>query len=386
MKARREKICIVTADRILAYQPSILNLYDLLSQHFDVEIISLKPAYIAKGIAVTDRTVQYIDTETTVNRLLTFVQHALNFPLKRFSKHIAFISYRFHFSKTYELCRIRKFLKERQYDCYIGVDSYGFFPIQRLKRKGYFFSLELSPTDPYIRKVDTAAIQGIIIQSHARLDYLFPGTQRPVFYIQNAPSFTNIEPPAHRQGLIWAGSIVKEFGVMDLLHFIDVYPQYELYLKGGTTPPMKQEIVDRYKDLIASGNVIFDTRYIPDVEFYAYLSAFRIGFCFYDWDLIRANYNYFTAPSGKLYAYYVAGVPVIAPDIEGMSSVREFGTGVLVADYKPKTIQAAITEIEKDHARYVANCTKAAQHFSFSRMAAPFLQHLLESRSGSLPH
>lgn len=384
MTKNKRTLCIVTADRILAYQPSILNLYDFLRTDFDVEIISLKPAHVAKGIDIIDRKVHYIDTETRTNKVLTFLQYAFNFLIKRFSKHVSFIRFRFHFSKTYELGRIKKFLKPKNYDTYIGVDSYGFYPLQRLQRKGYFFSLELSPTDPYINKIDKTFIEGVVIQSKARLDYLFPETKLPVFYIQNAPVFRDIEPPNIRTNLIWAGSILKEFGVFDLLNFLEANQQFKLTMKGGTIPSVKQEIDRRYQQLIEDGRIVFDTKYVADADFYEYLSQYRIGFCFYDWDLIRSNYNYYTAPSGKLYAYYVAGVPVIAPDIEGMSSVHDFGTGVLIANYKPETIKAAIEQIEHNYSLYVENCKKAAKHFSFTKMAKPFLQYLLNTRHTGL--
>ena len=52
-------------------------------------------------------------------------------------------------------------------------------------------------------------------------------------------------------------------------------------------------------------------------EYIKYVSNFRIGFCFYDWNLIKNDFNYQTAPSGKLFVYLSAGLPVIVCNIPG---------------------------------------------------------------------
>ena len=54
-----KKICIVTTDVILAYQPTILNLYDQLINHFETEIISFQPEYISET-KITNKNVVYL--------------------------------------------------------------------------------------------------------------------------------------------------------------------------------------------------------------------------------------------------------------------------------------------------------------------------------------
>src|SRR5450432_2311096 len=44
----KRKLIIITANDFLAYQPSILNLYDFLTPFFDISIISFEPDYIGK--------------------------------------------------------------------------------------------------------------------------------------------------------------------------------------------------------------------------------------------------------------------------------------------------------------------------------------------------
>ena len=50
MKSKK-KLVIVTANDFLAYQPSVLNLYDFLETFFDVSIVAFDPQYIAPDIA-----------------------------------------------------------------------------------------------------------------------------------------------------------------------------------------------------------------------------------------------------------------------------------------------------------------------------------------------
>ena len=44
----RKKVLILTLNDYILYQPSILNLYDFLSVHADVEVVSLEPSFITK--------------------------------------------------------------------------------------------------------------------------------------------------------------------------------------------------------------------------------------------------------------------------------------------------------------------------------------------------
>ncbi len=376
----KKRICIVTADNILPYQPSILHLYDELTKGgFEVEIISFQSGFIAANTTSEGRTVHYLSLNTQGVKAANFLQNAGNFILKRLSNKVRPFSYRLRLVLPLKVRAIINFLKSRSYDAYIGVDSHGFYPIQALGRQGYFFSLELSPPDPYRPKIKQDALKGILIQSPVRLQHLFPHTAVPVYYIQNAPVYQPSPDAPQRKHLIWAGSILKQFGIFPLLDAVRANPDFVLYLKGGIQPAMREEIQTTYAPEIASGRLVFDTAYIPGDQFLQYLNGFRMGFCFYDWDLLRQDFNYFTAPAGKLYAYFAAGVPVIAPDVEGMNAVREFGAGVLVPNYEPQTILQAVKIIEANFDRYVEGCRAAAAHYSFDRMSAPFVEALKAS-------
>jgi len=112
-----------------------------------------------------------------------------------------------------------------------------------------------------------------------------------------------------------------------------------------------------------------------------YLNSFEIGFCFYDtrYEHIN-NFNYNTAPSGKLFKYYAAGVPVIGSNIAGLQSIDEFQTGIRVKNYTPKEILNACETIQANYQFYYQNCLKAAEHFSFDKMIKPFLEYIAWKR------
>ncbi|HYE54535.1 MAG TPA: hypothetical protein VD996_06815, partial [Chitinophagaceae bacterium] len=152
--------------------------------------------------------------------------------------------------------------------------------------------------------------------------------------------------------------------------------QYRLVLKGGANKRSMEFIRETYGHLITSGRITIDNTYLPEDQFTDYLSAFRIGFVFYSWHDIRNNFNFYSAPSGKLFMCLAAGTPVIACNIPGFAFVKEFGVGVLIDDYEPATIHAALEEIESDFENYSARCYKAAEHFSFDKAVQPYIQYL----------
>lgn len=172
------------------------------------------------------------------------------------------------------------------------------------------------------------------------------------------------------------GTVVKEFGITSCFEFIKAHPEYRLTCKGAVEKKTAAMISRDYSDLISSGKVVMNDQYLSSDQFIQFISRFRIGFCFYDWDLIRKNFNYATAPSGKLFVYLAAGVPVIASNIPGFAFIREQKAGVLVDDYSVESIYNAILEIEKSYDTYAANAYKVFEENCFDRNADAFVDFL----------
>ena len=104
------------------------------------------------------------------------------------------------------------------------------------------------------------------------------------------------------------------------------------------------------------------------------------GFCFYDFNLIKKNdFNYLSAPSGKLFNYYAAGVPVIGSEILGLQSVRDYATGVLLQELTPETIANGVRDVLKRHASMRKACAVAAREFDFGVRVQPFVEFLHNS-------
>ena len=167
---------------------------------------------------------------------------------------------------------------------------------------------------------------------------------------------------------------------MDCIEFFNQYPQYKLILKGGGDKKTAKKIHKEYKHLLDSSKIIIDREYLPENLFIEYLSQFRIGFCFYDWSLIKESFNYQTAPSGKLLMYLAAATPVIACNIPGFRFIEESKAGILIDDYDPETINAAVKEIESNYDQYSINCYNLAKGLSFDKKVQPYVQFLLSEQ------
>lgn len=374
----KKKIAIVSSDDIIIYQPSILNLYDFLKDSFDISIISFEPKYLGNK-KDNERDINYLQVPPLSGKIRRITDLGINRILKTVDKNIFRISYRSSFVRKLKQRILADALKKTDHDIFIAVDPMPLYTVQQVKGKAHFFSLEIIPGDPYLKKADRSLISSVIIQSEIRYRYLFDKTELPVFYIQNAPFCKNkVLNENARSGLIWAGTIVKDFGVLSCFDFLRTYPEQRFYFRGGIVPDTKNIIEKKYGDLLDSQQAILDSSYLPAEEYIKFLSGFRIGFCFYDLDLIKSNFNYETAPSGKVFMYLAAGLPVIAVRISGFGFIEETRSGVLIDDYAPVTIQRAIQTIEDHYNEFSANSYRAFEMYCFDKNAVHLRKALLE--------
>jgi glycosyltransferase involved in cell wall biosynthesis len=372
----KKKLLIVTANEILAYQPSILNLYDFLEPHFDISIISFEPEFIGRQ-KPSGRNVVYLKVPPIKKFLVLKFDFTLQLGAKMFRPLFPALKHNklYYWSLQYRV--LEKFLRQAKADELLAVDIPALYITQAVFGRCHFFSLELDLEDPFLKKIRIPDILSVVIQNKERYDYLFPGAQLPVFYIQNAPVFREEMIRSYlRADMVWAGSILKRFAVLECLQFVRSYPSFRLVLKGGAERKTLQQIEHDYLDLLGSKRVLIDQDYLDSGEFIEFLSHFRYGICFYSWDLIRESVNYQTAPSGKLFMYLAAGVPVIACNIPGFQFIREFRAGILVDDYRPETIYQAVQAIEEDFGSYSEACYRAARHFSFEKGVNSYIDFL----------
>jgi glycosyltransferase involved in cell wall biosynthesis len=378
----KKKVLILTLNDYIIYQPSILNLYDFMQDRFDVTIVSFMPENATK-IKDESRKVIYLKPNAFLKYSLQKADFIFSVLFRKFKKVLPGKEYHHFYYNKYLPYVLRSGVvnKKLNADIVIAADFPALRVAQQIFGSVHFISLEIeNNTNPIHKKIDRNRVKSVFIQSKERYDYLFPGMDLPVFYIQNAPVFSpdNIKY-YERRDFIWAGAMERRLAVLECIAFFESYPQFRLVLKGGGDEKSLRIIHDRYAKLLADGTIRIDRTYLPASSFLDFLSHFRIGICFYSWELINSSFNYATAPSGKLFMYLAAGIPVIACRIPGFKLVEEFGAGVLIDDFEPATILNAVKIIEADYSRFIEGCYKAAAYFSFDKRVVPYLDYLEKS-------
>jgi len=366
----KKKVYILYPDGILSYSPTVLNLYDTLSTEFDVTVFSYEPDKYFTDERPGNANVYYIKRAKLVERVIYATAYFLGttiFGLPKIG--------RFKFKRQAKLYLLLKFKKKA--DAIIAVDLSSLWVAQKISDNVHLVSLEIYENDPFLPSIRKEKIKSVIIQSRVRYQYYFPNEDVRVFYVQNAPIFRALKQPKEKKGLLYNGTAVPEFGIIQCINFIKYFREFVLTIKGAVPEAVKKIIESEYGDLISAKNITIDKTYLASSQLIEYISRFRIGFCFYDLSFEKINtFNYITAPSGKLFAYLAAGVPVIGNNIPGLHILEETNCGVLINDITPENILSAIQKIESNYDIISANCVRVAAEFSFDKKITPFIEFL----------
>lgn len=374
----RKKILLLSTDSFLAYQPSIINLYIELVKHFDVDLISFN-YYNKFTPAPPQIKATYLKPPRLVKKACFFLDRLMNKYIVPLTKILGWnYEYQNDLFKKIVVNIAKLHIKDKNPDEVIAVDYVALYAAQQVFGKVHLQTLEIYPNDKYKKKIDPNLIKSVVAPSEERYEYNFGVKEYTKFIIPNAPAYKKYDicSPDTRKGLIWAGTIDYKFGVQYVIEFIKAYPQFYLTLKGSFVHGAESLIRTTYADLIASGRLIINTVYMDNDDFVKFISMHKIAFCFYDWEVIRKNINYYLAPAGRLFMYYAAGVPTIACNTPGLKSIKDFNAGRLIDDYNPETIYKAVSEIENDYNAIAANCIQAAISYSFDTNTVPFINYL----------
>jgi hypothetical protein len=375
-----KKVLIVFTDNHFAYSPSTLNLYDSLSNDFDVTILTFEPDENYSLHRIVNRKVKYIAkpkeySQNLFKRIIAEIKKSVQYRLKRFSK--LFLS-NLENALVHEITQFEGEM--------IAVDFFALWSIQTAGKSAHLLSLELIDEDPYRPRCDISKIKSVIIQSKPRYQYLFKEKDLKCFIVQNAPRYIdkniNIElrNPFH---LVFCGSAMPWFGIYSCVDFLCDFPQYTLTIKGAVPLMVKAVISDKFSELLESKRLIIDEAYLDEIELNEYLKQFYIGFVFYDhfrFDFIN-KFNYKTVPSGKLFQYYNAGVPVICNKLEGLDSVDVLSTGVYINTMSSMQIKYAIEKIDQNYQTMSLNAKNASKQFDFTTNVKPFVDFLKTNHS-----
>lgn len=371
----RKKVLILFEGTHIAYSPTVIGLYDeLTAANYDVTIIAPLPTHHNQQ-KLPDRQVIYTQIHfKRINRLYNLI-FKLNLFLSKTIK--IFKRNKFDFKEYfYNFLFIKKKINSIKPDYVIAVDFKNLFYSEILGLNVEFLSLELGD-EPFKPLCSYNNINSVIIQSEDRLEYIFKNVRDfKIFYIQNSPVHKELNINYFtRKDLIYCGTAWKYFGFDQCLDFLYAYPQFSLTVKGMIIE--KDKVLSLNKNLIKQKRLKIDDYYIDDQQIIEYLNQFYIGFCFYNFEIPEMNhFNYYSAPSGKLFKYLAAGVPVIAIDIPGFKFVKQFDCGVLIKDLQPLTIKQAIEKIEADYDNFSSNCSIAAKHYCFHENTKPFIAYL----------
>ena len=224
--------------------------------------------------------------------------------------------------------------------------------------------------------IDGYIINCVIIQSIERYQYLFKEEKHEIFYVQNSPNFTEVTLPEKRSGIIHAGGAYDELGFYHILNFIKKYKNEVLTVQGAFLQADKDRVNFEFADLLDNKRVLISTKYLENDEVVPFISNFEIGLCLYNFDnpYVKDNFfNYASAPSGKMFKYLAAGVPVVCNNIMGFKFVSEFDCGVMLEDLSEDSIYKALTKIRGNYNYYTQNAIKAARHFSFDNALLPYI-------------
>jgi hypothetical protein len=371
----QRSVLIVFTEPHLAYSPTTLNLFYTLKENYKVKLLSVKPSAAFSDNVVVDPDIEYIELKRDISNVFKDIFYRVFDLLIKPSENTLSLRSLFN-NKTKAII---SHIKKADADI-IAVDSLALWCAQQANKKADLLSLEIAQNENYLKHTRFNTIKSVIIQSEERLNYLFPDTKPRYFIVQNAPRNTNFLPPygeRKKTDLIYCGSAVSEFGIISCLDFIKDNSKYTLTVKGAFPKETEHVINEFYSDLLAEKRLIIDSAYLTESELTNYVSKFRIGLAFYDFYRFAylRTFNYFTAPSGKVFQYLNSGVPVIANVLPGFQFIQENNCGKLIGHLSSQQIKLAINAIEDDYITIAQNAKTLSAKYDFTKMIQPFLAY-----------
>lgn len=361
----KKRIAIIFPDANLPYSPTTLGIFRKLKEKFNVDLYAIHPVQANIPI-IQEEGLIYVKKVGLILKLIYSFQYVLLSTLRLIPK-----LGRYRFKRQQNIYqKLKPNLKN--YDILIAVDADTYWRYASTHPCCIFLSLEIIEDDVLVNYLRKNAPKACIIQSNIRYEYYFPNRETPLLLLPNSPSFQEYDKHSIgvKKGLIYSGAAIDYFGFKYCLAFLAKYSEYTLTVKGSIDAKNESLIENEYKELIKKNQLIIESRYLPSDELVPYTNKFRIGFCFYDYHIPFVNtFNYQTAPSGKLFTYLAAGVPVICSNQIGLRFVEEQHCGVCINDFEPDTIKAAIDSIESNYDAYVANTYKVFEANSFDKKA-----------------
>ena len=370
-----KKILIIFPNEWLAYTPTLLNIVDALTNLFDITVITIDNGLYNNEKIKHRQEFNFIEIDDFLMSSIAFLSKII----KKSNKADRLIKL---FFISIGVWKWKKQLRRDEKYEVMAVDSLGLFIAQKYFDKCHLISLE-PHKDFFYRRTDANLIESVIAHSQERYDFLFETIKPKCFVIPNSPRFESHEIPELSElktpKAIFFGNANPRNGIYFILEALRNIKNISLTIRGTISSADKKRFFDDYSDLFESRSVSIEEDYIPQDKIIDYLSQFYLGFCFYDFKYVDeiTKFNFISVPSGKMFNYYAAGVPVIGSDIMGLKSVRDFEAGILIKNITSNTISQAIENIIERHQYYRINCLKAAKHFDFETAVKPLQKYFL---------
>lgn len=382
----KKKILIVFVDEWAAYSPTLQNLVTVLDRDGRFEVTALygdNGRYSVHGL--DPRLYERValpspeEAEKRARSPWSMAGHLKRRLNSRLFPHE-------HVS-AYTMEKLRVFAKKlvgRTPDHVIAIDPVAMTLCAALFDSVTFLSLEVL-NEIFLRWIEPSRFHGVVIQNPERYALVFPQGGHRTFWIQNSHLFEGRSPREFNRSIVYFGNIAPTHGMEIMVDAMRALPEFTLTMKGILTPAMRARLEGLAGDLLASGRIMIEDGHIEQSDTAAWLRKFGLGFCFYDIAMLRRSVlrrdarlvdHYLNCPSGKLFNYYAAGLPVVGSEIPGLASVSEHTAGILLGDCSASAVAESVRRIAADYERFVKGSFAAAEANDFATLARPFADAL----------
>lgn len=348
---------IVFPDEWLAYSPTIINLKECLkNRNYNVRILTFNLE-------------DFVDNTTIMDADLISISKSTRKWKKRLGSY-----------EKWKIKQLKTKLNElnNTYDLVFGVDSIGYLAARSKFSNVTFLSLEVDQSS-YFEQCKKLGIEKLIIQTEERANYLLNGYKCEVYFLPNSPIIDQ-SPIVKEQfsgRLLYLGNVKNYYGIEECILATNELDDCSLTVKGIKDNNYYQMLLSKYQHLINSNKLIFDFSYTEQDKIIDSIKEFDIGFAFYDMKLIGENdFNYLSSPSGKVFNYFAAGIPVIGQQIIGMNCVEENQAGILLQERTIENIKTAVEKIKGQYSTYSKQATIAAQKYDFKKAFSSIIESI----------
>lgn len=353
MDSKKNKWLIIFPDPWINYSPSIINFIKMLEKNDHHYIVF------------------YFEDGTFDNASFGASFNSISVKLKKnfFTRLLKKIKLLTLVKTLFFFLKIIKEVNLVDYQKIVGVDSLGYIIGRFLSKKVIYYSLEVSKSQLNKFIFNKIPPDWLVIQSVPRLNYLAHTFHKTVF-IQNSPILQEIsyKKNTYSGKLLYLGNIIKEHGVEICIESLNYLKGETLYIKGIGDYKYINYLKEKYGELYANGRFIIDNEYVEQSDLKNFMKDFDIGFCLYDFNKIGDDFNYKSSPSGKMFNYFMASIPVIGNNIIGLNIVKEYGAGFLLDRTDVESIVDAVAKIKNDYSLLSSNAYAVACIYDFEKM------------------